>query len=131
MRKSGAVNFHLDTGSSDCIAGETDLAKMEIEISKLPISPKHVGGWGGITETHQIDHVCIVLMDENKKAQEFEVPTILCAKNPKERKVNKKKGVVRTWSWPVPSIIGRDFLRDNDLLAHIDIKKNDIYLHER
>ena len=126
--KSGAINFFLDTGSSDVVIGENDLTRLGIDIGSLPRAPQDIAGWGGKTEAFLLEDSCIILVDDAGQSEAFDVGKIICGKNPRDKK--KKKGRTRTRSISIPSVIGRDFLRQYGLIAHVDIKKEEIYVYQ-
>jgi len=133
LSKTGPINILLDTGSEENIIGENDLKKLGINIADLPIAARQVGGWGGSAETHEIadNDCCLILTDDAKQSEAFSMPLSLCAKNPKETKEFRKKGLTKSKTMAIPSVIGRSFLLHNDLLVHIDTKRKDIYLFTR
>ncbi len=128
--KGALVNFYLDTGSSDVIMGENDLKKIEMPLASLPHAPEPIAGWGGTTVAFLMTNVCLYLTDSEGKTEAFEVPEVICGRNPKHDKT-KTKGMQRiteTRRIPIPSVIGRRFLRDTGLIAHVDVKGRDICL---
>ena len=131
--KGALVNFYLDTGSSEVIMGENDLKKMEIPLASLPHAPEPIAGWGGTTIAFHMERVCLFLTDSDGKIEAFEIPKVVCGRNPKQDKT-KTRGILRvteTRRIPIPSVIGRSFLRDTGLIAHVDVKGRDIYLYSR
>jgi hypothetical protein len=130
LNKSGPVNFYFDTGSSDVVMGENDIRKLGIMLSSLPHSSKPIAGWGGITGAFRLKNVCIILTDSKNEAHEFDVTEVTCGMNPRKKKT-RTKGVYRieeAQTVPIPSVLGRSFLSDHDLVAHIDVKRKEIYL---
>lgn len=127
-QKEGYVNLMLDTGAGCTVLGETDLKKMDVEISSLAEAPNPIAGWGGKTQAFILSDVCIFLTDDDNQCQLFEMPEIICGKNPKGKKGKSKMGVQRTWNATIPSVIGRDFLLRHNLIVHIDIAEKDIFL---
>ena len=128
--KGALVNFYLDTGSSDVIMGENDLKKMDIPLGSLPHTPKPIAGWGGTTVAFSLRNVRLFLTDTNGQTVSFEIPEVICGRNPKQDKT-KSKGLIRvieTRTIPIPSVIGRSFLRETGLIAHVDVKGREIYL---
>ncbi|HEX9908302.1 MAG TPA: hypothetical protein VGB78_07565 [Thermoplasmata archaeon] len=128
--KGALVNFYLDTGSSDVIMGENDLNKMGVPLASLPHTPKPIAGWGGTTAAFLMRNVCLYLTDSDGKTEAFETPEVVCGRNPRRDKT-KTKGILRVTEArriPIPSVIGRSFLRDTGLIAHVDVKSGDIYL---
>jgi len=125
-----SVNFFLDTGSSDVIMGENDVKKMGIHLSSLPHTPKPIAGWGGTTVAFQLRNVCLYLTDSEGKLEPFEVRDVICGRNPRQEKTRTKgiQRVTQTRAIPIPSVIGRSFLRDTGLVAHVDVRGRDIYL---
>jgi hypothetical protein len=131
--KGALVNFYLDTGSSDVIMGENDLKKMEIPLASLSHTPKPIAGWGGTAIAFLLRDACLFMTDSEGKTESFEVQEVICGRNPKQERT-KTKGVQRvtqTIRIPIPSVIGRSFLRDTGLIAHVDVKGKDIYLFSR
>lgn len=132
LGKSGPVNFFLDTGSSGTIMGENDVKKLGISFSELPRSPQPIAGWGGSTEAFTLEDVRICLKDSEGALHDFHMKKLICGMNPKRRRV-RTKGVYRiaeVQSVPIPSVLGRDFLRDNSLVAHIDVRNKEVYLYD-
>jgi hypothetical protein len=130
FHKGASVNFYLDTGSSDVIMGENDLKKMDISLGLLPHTPKPIAGWGGTTVAFSLKSVRLFLTDTDGHTASFEIPEVICGRNPKQERT-KRKGltrVIETRTIPIPSVIGRSFLRDTGLIAHIDVKGREIYL---
>jgi hypothetical protein len=125
-RHSGPVNMLLDTGASQTIIGEDDLTKLGVDITCLPRSPHPIAGWGGMTESFIIERPCMILIDEEKKSEAFALDEILCGRNPRYTRTKSGQKQVRTVS--IPSVIGRDFLKVHNLLVHIDIRNEDVYL---
>lgn len=125
-KHQGPVNMLLDTGAGRSIMGEDDLTKLGVEISRLPQSTRPIAGWGGTTESFVLQSPCLVLIDDEDQSEMFEMPEMLCGKNP--RQVKSKAGQKRFRTVSIPSVIGRDFLRAHSLIAHIDIKRNEVYL---
>ena len=131
--KGALVNFYLDTGSSEVIMGENDLKKMEIPLASLPHTPKPIAGWGGTTIAFLLRNVRLFLTVGEGKTDSFEVPEMICGRIPvQERtKTTGLQRVTQTRRIPIPSVIGRSFLRDTGLIAHVDVKGRDIYLFSR
>jgi hypothetical protein len=119
----------LDTGASQTIVGENDLTKLGIDIADLKRSPHPIAGWGGTTESFILTRPCLILIDDEKKSEAFEIDEMLCGRNPRHAKSRSGQKHVRTVS--IPSVIGRDFLRIHDLVVHIDINRKDVYLYKR
>ena len=71
----------------------------------------------------------MILIDEDKKSEAFEIDEMLCGRNPRQAKSKSGQKRVRTVS--IPSVIGRDFLKIHDLIVHIDIRNEDVYLYKR
>lgn len=128
-KHSGPVNILLDTGASRTIIGENDLIKLGVDITNLKRSPHPIAGWGGTTESFILVKPCLVLIDEDKKSEAFAVDEMLCGRNP--RQVRSKSGQKHLRTVSIPSVIGRDFLNIHDLVVHIDIKNEEIYLYQR
>lgn len=128
-RHCGPINILLDTGASQTIIGENDLAKLGVDIKNLKRSPQPIAGWGGTTESFILVKPCLVLVDEDKKSEAFEMDEMLCGRNPRQMKSKSGQKHLRTVS--IPSVIGRDFLRVHDLIVHIDIKDKEVYLYKR
>lgn len=130
LRKGASVNFYLDTGSSDVIIGENDLKKMDIPLGSLPHTPNPIAGWGGTTAAFSLGNVRIFLTDANGQTASYEIPEAICGRNPRLDRV-KGKGLARVTeirNIPIPSVIGRSFLRETGLVAHVDMKGREIYL---
>jgi hypothetical protein len=126
----GPVNFYLDTGSSDVIMGENDAKRIGVSLVNLPHTPKPVSGWGGSTTAFLLKKVCIFLKDVDGRMEQFEVPEVIVGRNPKSERV-KSKGMqrfVEKRTIPIPSVIGRSFLRDHSLIAYVDVKNGEIYI---
>lgn len=128
-KHSGPINMLLDTGASQTIVGENDLTKLGIDIADLKRSPHPIAGWGGTTESFILTRPCLILIDDEKKSEAFEIDEMLCGRNPRHAKSRSGQKHVRTVS--IPSVIGRDFLRIHDLVVHIDINRKDVYLYKR
>jgi len=128
-KHSGPVNILLDTGASQSIIGENDLTKLGVSITDLKQSPRPIAGWGGTTESFILVKPCLILIDEDKKSEAFEIDEMLCGRNPRQAKSKSGQKRVRTVS--IPSVIGRDFLKIHDLIVHIDIRNEDVYLYKR
>lgn len=128
--KGASINFYLDTGSSDVIVGENDLKKLDIPMGSLPHTPRPIAGWGGTTVAFSLKGVRLFLTDTNGQSSSFEIPEVICGRNPKQDKT-RGKGPIRTTETrtiPIPSVIGRSFLGDTGLIAHVDIRGREIYL---
>ncbi len=123
---SGPINILLDTGASRTIIGENDLTKLGVDITSLKRSPTPIAGWGGTAESFILVKPCLVLFDEEKHSELFEIDEMLCGRNPRRTKLKSGQKHIRTIS--IPSVIGRDFLRIHDLIVHIDIRNEDVYL---
>lgn len=131
--EGASVNFFFDTGSSDVIMGENDIKKMGIPLSSLSHTPKPIAGWGGTTIAFLLRNVCLYMTDSEGKTESFGVPEVICGRNPKQERTKTKglQRVTQTRRIPIPSVIGRSFLRDTGLIAHVDVKGRDIYLFSR
>jgi len=82
-----------------------------------------------MAETYELPEFCLILFDDKGKEASFTVKSGLTAQNPPEKKKMKSDGVQRKivrQRLPLPSLIGRAFLRDYDLKVRIDIKNQDI-----
>ncbi len=128
-KHSGPINILLDTGASRTIIGENDLTKLGVDITDLKRSPHPIAGWGGTAEAFILVKPCLVLIDEDKKSEAFEIDEMLCGRNPRQTRSKSGQKQVRTVS--IPSVIGRDFLRMHNLVAHIDIRNEEVYLLRR
>lgn len=128
LQKQGSVNFLLDTGASGVVIGENDLTRLGISIRSLPSAHEKIAGWGGTTDAYVIEDTCIILVDEGGQSETFDVKKVVCGANPKDAR--NRKGVARTKTISIPSVIGRDFLRQHGLIAHIDLRREDIYIYQ-
>lgn len=126
---SGPINILLDTGASKTIIGENDLTKLGVDITDLKRSPHPIAGWGGTAESFILVKPCLVLIDEDKKSEAFEIDEMLCGRNP--RQTRSKSGLKHVRTVSIPSVIGRDFLKIHDLVVHIDIRNEEVYLYQR
>lgn len=126
---SGPINMLLDTGSSRTIIGQNDLTKLGVDIMDLKQSPHPIAGWGGTAESFILVKPCLILIDEEKKSEAFEIDEMLCGRNP--RQIKSKGGQKHVKTVSIPSVIGRDFLKIHDLVVHIDIRNEDVYLYRR
>ena len=122
---SGPVDFLLDTGSASTILGENYLIKLGLEIHSLPRASMPISGWCGQTEAHVVPGACVFLRDANGQSEMFELPQVICGRNPRDGK--EKKGRVRIRSISIPSVLGRDFLETHDLVAHIDLRDKYVF----
>ncbi|HEX9907710.1 MAG TPA: hypothetical protein VGB78_04490 [Thermoplasmata archaeon] len=113
--------------------GENDIKKMGIPLSSLSHTPKPIAGWGGTTIAFLLRNVCLYMTDSEGKTESFGVPEVICGRNPKQERTKTKglQRVTQTRRIPIPSVIGRSFLRDTGLIAHVDVKGRDIYLFSR
>jgi hypothetical protein len=126
---SGPINMLLDTGSGRTIIGQNDLTKLGVDITDLRQSPNPIAGWGGTAESFILVKPCLILIDEDKKSEAFEIDEMLCGRNPRQTRSKGGQKHFRTVS--IPSVIGRDFLKTHDLVVHIDIKNEEVYLYKR
>jgi len=130
LSSQGPIKAYLDTGSGTTIIGNDDLKALGIEVSSFRRAKKPIGGFGGIAETYELPEFCLILFDDKGKEASFAIKNGLTAQDPPDRKKTKSDGVQRKTvrqRLPLPSLIGRDFLRDHDLKVHIDIRGQDIY----
>jgi hypothetical protein len=126
---SGPINMLLDTGSGRTIIGQNDLTKLGVDITDLRRSPHPIAGWGGTAESFILAKPCPILINEDKKSEAFEIDEMLCGRNPRQTRSKGGQKHVRTVS--IPSVIGRDFLKIHDLVVHIDVRNEEVYLYKR
>lgn len=129
LSSQGPIKAYLDTGSGTTIIGNDDLKTLGIELSSFRRAKEPIGRSGGMAETYELPEFCLILFDDGGKEASFAIKNGLTAQNPPEKKKMKSDGVQRKivrQRLPLPSLIGRAFLRDYDLKVRIDIKNQDI-----
>jgi hypothetical protein len=100
-----------------------------VDITDLRRSPHPIAGWGGTAESFILAKPCIILIDDDKKSEAFEIDEMLCGRNP--RQTGSKGGQKHVRMVSIPSVVGRDFLKIHDLVVHIDIRNEEVYLYSR
>lgn len=113
----GPIRFMVDTGSQWTVISEKDWRRWRVSFSKLG-KPKSFTGLGGCTTLgYPMKNVIIRVRDEGGALITFIMPNVYFLETP------KKKREVSAF----PSIIGVDFLIQNNLALYFDPKNKRAY----
>lgn len=114
----------IDTGSTETFLSEEDALKYKIPVDALEFVKPAYGLGGGTFNLHKITNVVMSFLDDENKVIRISLPFLfvsLCMK-----KDERTKFIAKT----IPSIIGTDFLKNNEFAFLLDMSKNVAYLEK-
>jgi hypothetical protein len=114
----------IDTGSSETFLSEEDALKYKMPVNTLEFVKPAYGLGGGTFSLYKMTNVILSFLDEEKKIVRINLPILyvsLCMK-----KDERSKFIAKT----IPSIIGTDFLKNNNFVFYLDMSKNITYLEK-
>jgi len=117
------TSFILDTGSSDSLISTKDAIKMQIPLSGKT-SSGDIDFGGSRFEKIDLQEFTMYALKENSKISEHITLKINLSALRSNKKSEKKIQVAES----LPSILGMDFLKEQNLSLHVILRENIAYL---
>lgn len=114
----------IDTGSPETFLSEEDALKYKIPVNALEFVKPAYGLGGGTFNLHKMTNVILSFLDEEQKILRVNLSALYVSISMK--KDERSKFIART----IPSIMGTDFLKNNNFVFHLDMPKNVAYLEK-